>query len=102
MVEVAVKIQTHGEKLKARLGRVRVPGRRPGIRVEPANEDLRRVMKHPSGIRFRSEGSVEWPDDQFTRRRIKAGDVKVAGAKQAEEKTEDQPKLHQSRKHERE
>jgi hypothetical protein len=48
----------------------------PRVRVNPANDDLRRALKHPSGgIAFPKEGSVEWPLDQFTRRRIKEGSV---------------------------
>ena len=73
---------SHKDQAAARMGRVRVGGyKRPGIRVEPKNEDLRRVMFHPVGkIKFRSTGSVEWPDDQFTRRRIRDGDVIVVDA----------------------
>jgi hypothetical protein len=47
------------------------------VRVTPAREELRRALKHPSGGGFRSSGSVEWPNDTFTRRRIKDGDVTV-------------------------
>jgi len=46
------------------------------VRVEPANDDLRAVLKHPSGIRFHATGSVEWPLDRFTRRRIADGSVR--------------------------
>jgi hypothetical protein len=60
-----------------RLKRVAAGRRRPGIRVVPANEDLRRVLKHPNGMGFRPEGSVEWPDDKFTRKRIAEGSVTV-------------------------
>ena len=60
-----------------RLERVAAGRRRPGIRVVPANDDLRRVLKHPNGMGFRPEGSVEWPDDKFTRKRIAEGSVTV-------------------------
>jgi len=96
MVDVAMKLQTQGERLKERVGRIRVPAKRPGIRVEPANEDLRRVLRHiPSGVRFRSEGSIEWPDDTFTRRRLKDGSVKLVekqdeSCQQLEQATEQQ------------
>jgi hypothetical protein len=47
-----------------------------GIRVLPKDDDVRRYIKHmPSGIAFRSEGSIEWPDDVFTRRRLADGTV---------------------------
>ena len=69
--------------------RTRVRGRapmgrapqKPGVRVEPANEDMRRLLKHPSVGRFRSSGSMEWPDDKFTRRRLADGSIKRAETK---------------------
>jgi hypothetical protein len=45
---------------------------------------MRRVMQHPSGIKFRSEGSVEWPNDTFTRKRLKEGSVKLVEERQSE------------------
>jgi hypothetical protein len=45
------------------------------VRVSPASDELRRVLKHPTGLKFPATGSVEWPLDQFTRRRIKDGTV---------------------------
>lgn len=47
------------------------------IRVWPASEAIRKLMKHPAGIKFREtlDESVEWPLDTFTRRRIADGDV---------------------------
>jgi hypothetical protein len=45
------------------------------IRVIPRDEELRQTMKHPRGGGFRSQGSVEWPLDQFTKRRLREGSV---------------------------
>lgn len=47
------------------------------VRVAPANEDHRGRLAHPNAGGFRSSGSVEWPLDSFTKRRIRDGDVKV-------------------------
>ncbi len=49
----------------------------PGVRVKPANEANRVNIRHPSGIAFRAgvEDSVEWPNDAFTKRRIRDGSV---------------------------
>jgi hypothetical protein len=63
----------------------RTPGPRParpapGLRVEPTEDKWRR-LKHPSGAAFRSTGSAEWPNDDFTRRRIRAGSIRVVEAK---------------------
>lgn len=60
---------------------------RGSIRVVPKNEKLRAVLKHqPSGIGFRAEGGVEWPNDRFTQRRLRDGDIKIEVAKPQEEK----------------
>jgi hypothetical protein len=55
------------EKMK---GRVRV-------RVEPTSEELRHVLKHPNGMAFRAQGSVEWPFDRFTQRRLQDGSIRI-------------------------
>jgi hypothetical protein len=45
-----------------------------GVRVAP-QEKYRKVLKHPTRGGFPAEGSVEWPDDRFTRRRLADGSV---------------------------
>jgi hypothetical protein len=48
------------------------------IRVWPRTDDIRKYIRHPLGdIKFRATltDSVEWPFDQFTKRRIKDGTV---------------------------
>jgi hypothetical protein len=57
----------------------------PGVRVLPANEELRKLLRHPNGTGFRPTGSIEWPDDRFTHRRLRDGDITI------EEKSEDAP-----------
>jgi hypothetical protein len=47
------------------------------FRVVPKNDLIRKHLKHPTRGRMNAEGSTEWPNDQFTRRRIKEGDVTV-------------------------
>ncbi|UPK03105.1 hypothetical protein [Bradyrhizobium sp. 170] len=46
-----------------------------GVRVVPANDDGRRLLRHPKGGGFPAEGSAEWPDDRFTKRRLADGSV---------------------------
>jgi hypothetical protein len=41
-----------------------------GVRVVPANDDVRRLMKHPHGGGFPESGAATWPDDRFTKRRL--------------------------------
>lgn len=46
------------------------------VKVWPKNEQVRKVLYHPTGKRgFPAEGPVEWPDDVFTARIISDGDV---------------------------
>jgi hypothetical protein len=52
--------------------------RLPRVRVVAASDELRSVLKHPNGGKFpKGGGSVEWPHDQFTRRRIAEGAVTI-------------------------
>ena len=76
--EPTIGLQIRQKYLAARRERLKkfMP-KQPRVRVLPANEDFRQVIKHPSGIRFPEEGSVEWPMDKFTRKRIAEGDVTV-------------------------
>ena len=48
------------------------------IRVLPANQDMLKHLKHPSGIKFTDmKRAVDWPADGFTTRRVRDGDVVV-------------------------
>lgn len=62
-----------GKKQRERAERMRAAMVVPGIRVVPANDDMRRVLKHPKRGGFRHEGGMEWPDDRFTKRRLAEG-----------------------------
>ena len=48
------------------------------MKVLPKNDDVRRVLKHPVAKGFRKQGPAEWPNDSFTARRIRDGDITVA------------------------
>lgn len=43
--------------------------------VWPKNDEMRKILKHANGTKFRETGPVEWPDDSFTYRRVTDGDV---------------------------
>jgi hypothetical protein len=77
-VNVSAKPMSPGARMKARAQRVRDMKKVVGVRVEPANDDMRRLLKHPRAGGFRSEGSIEWPDDTFTKRRLKEGSITLA------------------------
>jgi hypothetical protein len=56
------------------------------VRVLPKNDLIRKYIKHqPTGLRFLKEGSVEWPLDQFTRNRLRDGDVIIEPEKPKED-----------------
>lgn len=60
-------------------GKSEDPTRRGVVRVQAKNDDIRRVLKHGiTKVGFpASGGSVEWPNDTFTKRRIADGDVTI-------------------------
>jgi hypothetical protein len=67
-----------------RLALVRSLTQVPRVRVIPTNDELRKVLKHPTGnIGFLETGSVEWPLDGFTQNRIRDGDVTIEERQQA-------------------
>jgi hypothetical protein len=87
MVEVLSQVSLRGKRQRERMEKIRAAKPIGGIRVVPTDEKYRKILKHPNGMAFRAEGSVEWPNDRFTKRRIAEGVVKAEGAKPgAEEK----------------
>jgi len=62
-----------------RLAAIKAANAIPGLRVNlaPGKEHLRGTLAHPNGMRFRPEGSIEWPNDRFTQRRIADGDIVI-------------------------
>jgi hypothetical protein len=54
----------------------------PRVRVLPRDDDMRRILKHPSGLGFRSSGSIEWPLDKWTQRRLREGAITLEGEKE--------------------
>jgi hypothetical protein len=95
MVNVNIQFSTRAQRRSERLERIKKA--RPQIsgvvRVIPRDDDVRRVLRHPNGIGFRSEGSSEWPNDRFTKRRIADGSVTVeAAAEETQSATEEEPR----------
>lgn len=53
-------------------------GREPRkVRVTPTSDVLRKALRHPRKGGFRATGSMEWPLDSFTKRRLRDGDITV-------------------------
>jgi len=47
------------------------------MKVRAKNEEVQKVLYHPTGARFHEDGTSDWPDDSYTHRRIADGDVIV-------------------------
>lgn len=62
------------------------------MQVWPKNDEMRKLLRHPSGVGFRSEGPAEWPHDTFTARRLDDGDITTEEPKQEQPKQGEQPK----------
>jgi hypothetical protein len=62
---------------KARIAAIATARRLPRARVLPTSEALRQVLRHPHGMAFRSTGSVEWPFDKYTQRRVRDGSITI-------------------------
>jgi hypothetical protein len=82
MVETTFSIVK--QAMNAKTERRRALTKQPGVRVVPANDDMRRLLRHPKAGRFRSEGGLEWPNDTFTKKRLRDGDVKLESEAKAE------------------
>lgn len=87
------KASLRGLSIDQRMEKMREANKPKTVRVTPVNDEMRRVLAHPQTGYFPAEGSMEWPDDGFTLRRIQDGDVKVEEEQRQEEK---QPEDKQS------
>lgn len=82
--------RAHPEHLKA-LAATKKEGQ-GRVRVEPTNEALRHVLQHPNGMRFRAQGTVEWPWDRFTQRRLRDGSIRVVEQADTRKAAAEKPK----------
>jgi hypothetical protein len=66
------------QRRQDRIAKIKEGRKVPRVRVVPKNDALRQALFHPSTrMRFPASGSAEWPNDQFTKRRIRDGDVTI-------------------------
>ena len=47
------------------------------MKVKAKNEEIARVLKHPTGAIFGADLTSYWPPGQFTTRRLRDGDITV-------------------------
>lgn len=81
----------------SRLAVIAANKRVPRVRVLPASPEYREVLRHPNGMAFRSSGSVEWPLDTYTQRRLREGSVII---EQKEEKKTEPKETEKKNEHE--
>ena len=48
-----------------------------GSASSPQTKRCGMFCSHPNGMRFRAQGTVEWPWDRFTQRRLRDGSIRV-------------------------
>jgi hypothetical protein len=78
------------------------------VKVYPKDAEMAKILKHPiSKTGFNSDDlamGVNWPDDSFTARRVRDGDVNVDPpvAEDETRKNEQEPKRERERKQEQE
>jgi hypothetical protein len=53
----------------------------PPVKVQAKNETIAKFIKHPYGTKFNKDGIASWPDDAFTFRRVRDGDVTIVETK---------------------
>ncbi|WP_182869765.1 hypothetical protein [Bradyrhizobium diazoefficiens] len=92
------KASLRGLRTKQRMEKMRAQTPAP-VRVVPASDAIRRVMKHPARGNFPAEGSAEWPNDRFTKRRIADGSVTVEKPPPKPKPEEHQREEHPQRAH---
>lgn len=88
--ETIVEPNIRWERRQARLARMKEERKAAGpVRVHPRDDVIRRDIKHPRGGRkFPAEGSTEWPNDQFTKRRLRDGTVRLESAEETQARSE--------------
>lgn len=72
------------QQVEARRARVaKLIPKTPRVRVVPRDDKIREGIKHPSGVKFPASGAAEWPLDQFTKRRLRDGDITIEERREA-------------------
>jgi hypothetical protein len=91
MMKVTSKVALRGLRQRERMQKL-AEAAPPGIRVVPAKDEYRAVLKHPKSGGFAATGSAEWPDDRFTKRRLADGSVTRESAPKAKRDEGPRPK----------
>jgi hypothetical protein len=91
--ETIVEPNIRWERRQARLAMLKEGKPAKRIRVHPRDDVIRRDIMHPvARRRFPADGSVEWPLDQFTKRRINDGTVRAETEQETQARSEQRSK----------
>jgi len=59
------------------------------MKVYALKDNVKKFVRHvPTGYKFDVNGVSDWPDDQFTRRRIRDGDISLEAPKRGQTVTQ--------------
>ena len=95
------KASLRGLRTKQRMEVMREARASQGAQIVPANDDVRRLMKHPHGGGFPKSGGATWPLDRSTKRRLLDGSITREEAKSDEPQQErPEPERRQRRSNE--
>jgi hypothetical protein len=84
------KASLRGLRMSERIKKMREAApTRPTVKVTPKDDTIRRVLKHPRGGGFPKEGPATWPDDRFTFRRLRDGDITVSDGERRAHRNDD-------------
>ncbi|KYK50059.1 hypothetical protein A1D31_22365 [Bradyrhizobium liaoningense] len=92
------KASLRGLRTKQRMEVMRSAKASQGVRVVPANDDVRRLMKHPGSGGFPASGAATWPEDRFTKRRLADGSITAEDAEQPQTEQEQRNGRQQERR----
>jgi hypothetical protein len=94
MIDIVTKVDAYGRE---HVQEKDFNDSRRVVRVVPKNADIRKYIKHPrTKVGFMAEGSAEWPNDTFTKRRIADGDVTIEQPA-AVQASEPRPRIEQKK-----
>jgi hypothetical protein len=86
-VDIDAELKKRKQARDDRMREIRKAAEIPMVTVTPTKPEYRKYLKHAgSGVGFKEDGPAIWPHDQFTKRRIKDGAIKIEEDKNGKSK----------------
>jgi hypothetical protein len=77
-MDITAKLKERKDARMARVKAVKDMSAVQRVRVVPTKDEYRKVLRHPvNNQAFRETGSMEWPFDAFTKRRLRDGSLSL-------------------------